>query len=320
MGRPARSAIALVLFVALAASAQTRSPEQRAIDYLIEAVSRWPAENGCFSCHNNADAVRALYIASKFPDLKFNADVLGETEQWLSEPSKWKEQGVDAGFRDTKLAVLQFSAALALGVDSGRIAAEPLSFAARLLAADQDSDGAWRIEGEAASVGSPVTWGTALATAMARFVLLQSGEERDAAAASRAESWLLAQEPTNVPETAALLMNLDSSDTSEAREKRNEAVVYLLAARTSAGVWGPYPKSPPEVFDTAVATMALSLYDGVPERRAVLEPARAYLLETQLAEGGWPETTRPSGFSSYAQHVSTSAWATMALLALRAPK
>jgi hypothetical protein len=40
----------------------------------------------------------------------------------------------------------------------------------------------------------------------------------------------------------------------------------------------------------------------------------AYLLEAQLAAGGWPETTRPSGGQSYAQHIATTAWALNTLL------
>jgi len=34
----------------------------------------------------------------------------------------------------------------------------------------------------------------------------------------------------------------------------------------------------------------------------------------QQPAGGWPETTRPSGGVSYAEHISTTAWALYALL------
>ena len=42
---------------------------------------------------------------------------------------------------------------------------------------------------------------------------------------------------------------------------------------------------------------------------------RQYLLETQLDDGSWPETTRPAGQISYAQYISTTGWALLALLA-----
>jgi hypothetical protein len=44
---------------------------------------------------------------------------------------------------------------------------------------------------------------------------------------------------------------------------------------------------------------------------------RAFLIATQRDDGGWPETTRPSGGTSYAQRISTTGWATLALLATR---
>jgi hypothetical protein len=40
-----------------------------------------------------------------------------------------------------------------------------------------------------------------------------------------------------------------------------------------------------------------------------------YLIDQQQADGSWAETTRPSGGESYAQRISTTAWALLALLA-----
>jgi hypothetical protein len=42
--------------------------------------------------------------------------------------------------------------------------------------------------------------------------------------------------------------------------------------------------------------------------------ARVFLIATQQPDGGWPATTRPPGGQSYAQHISTTGWATLALL------
>ena len=38
------------------------------------------------------------------------------------------------------------------------------------------------------------------------------------------------------------------------------------------------------------------------------------LRRMQNGDGGWPETTRPSGNLSYAEHISTTAWALYALV------
>ena len=41
------------------------APEQRAIEFLLREVPAWPAENQCFSCHNNGYAARALFAATR---------------------------------------------------------------------------------------------------------------------------------------------------------------------------------------------------------------------------------------------------------------
>jgi hypothetical protein len=47
---------------------------------------------------------------------------------------------------------------------------------------------------------------------------------------------------------------------------------------------------------------------------------RAYLIREQLADGSWNETTRPAGQTSYAQRISTTGWALLALIATSGAK
>jgi len=79
------------------------------------------------------------------------------------------------------------------------------------------------------------------------------------------------------------------------------------------------------VFDTAVALMALNLIRrarlaeaarGVDLDSAIHE-GRSFLLSVQEPDGHWPETTRPSNQESYAQRISTTGWALMALIDTR---
>ena len=70
----------------------------------------------------------------------------------------------------------------------------------------------------------------------------------------------------------------------------------------------------------AVALLGLSSLPFDDERMdEAVSKGRAYLIETQLSDGGWIETTRPSGNQSYAEHISTSGWATLALLTTGEP-
>ena len=44
---------------------------------------------------------------------------------------------------------------------------------------------------------------------------------------------------------------------------------------------------------------------------------KGFLIAQQQEDGSWIETTRPPGNVSYAQRISTTGWATLALLATR---
>src|SRR5262245_46455508 len=89
------------------------SAERRAIAFLQREVPAWSRENGCFSCHNNGDAARALY-AAKRAGFRVNQAALRDTTSWVTQPDRWEHNKGDPGFSDQRLANIQFAAALAL--------------------------------------------------------------------------------------------------------------------------------------------------------------------------------------------------------------
>ena len=91
----------------------------------------------------------------------------------------------------------------------------------------------------------------------------------------------------------------------------------IRAAQTSDGGWGPYADTPPEAFDTAVVLLALSRLPHEPGVDDLIQRGRGFLTAQQNLDGSWPATTRPSGGDSYAQLMSTTGWATLALLETR---
>jgi hypothetical protein len=274
--------------------------EERAIAYLSGEVPAWHAENRCYSCHNNGDGARALYTAVR-QGRRVDASVLRDTTQWLLAPVKWEENRGDPRFSDKKLARLQFTVALASAVADVASARVSLHQAARELVRDQQPDGSWRVEDDA-EAGSPVTWGSALATALVIRALEGRGAE---AAVSRARAWLEKQPLRFVPDAAAVLIGLGD---------HGSAVDFLRGARASDGGWGPAQYSPAEPFDTALALLGLSRAGNRAKVADLIAEGRAWLERAQLESGGWPETTRPAGGQSYAQHVSTTAWCLMALI------
>jgi hypothetical protein len=288
------------------------SPEEKAVAYLAAHAAAWPKENGCFSCHNNGDAARALY-AAKRQGLSFPADALRDTTAWLQKPDGWADNKGSPEFSDQRLADLQFAFALVAAIESGAAEKEPLDRAAALGAAAQAEDGAWRFDA-AEAVGSPITYGTFLATAAARRVLSTADAHKYEERLARADHWLRAAPVKRVLDAAAVMWAIAGNSNAKAGERLDDCRAMMLGGQAADGGWGPYVTSPPEPFDTALVVLAIAAAKD--ERLAKpLGRGRAYLLSTQLEDGSWPATTRPPRGESYSQKISTSAWATLALLA-----
>ena len=295
--------VSLGVSAVLVAATAYAQAEARATGYLIVEVPRWERENHCFSCHNNGDGARVLYVASRL-GYKVPDAALAGTAKWLLEPAKWDNNGGNPGFSDKKLARIQFAAALSEAYENGAIPRRALREAAASLIPYQEKDGTW--QADAGAVGSPATYGTALATCMARLTL----EKADAAgfkdAIALADRWFLRSKPRSLLDAAAALLALPGSAVVKRR-----SLDFILPAQSSDGGWGPHPLAPSEPFDTAVVLLALRKLDRT---GGAIARGRSFLIARQQPDGGWPETTRPPGAQSYAQHISTSAWATLALI------
>ncbi|CEF48438.1 unnamed protein product [uncultured bacterium] len=292
------------------------TPEGRAIAFLSREVPRWSRENRCFSCHNNGDAARALYHAvSRGYAVEDHA--LAETTGWLAEPDRWDRNGGDGPFSDKRLARVQFAAALAAAHRAGRVTdPQVLRRACDRLVRDQAADGSWPLEGED-EPGSPAAYGRSLATYLARKALESGASDRFRGPIEKADRWLLGHEVETVIDAAVMLMATSSDRSPRAATVRGRSLDLLRKAQSRDGGWGPFVKSPPEVFDTAMALIGLATSADSHGTRPHLLLGRSFLVARQQADGGWIETTRPSGAESYAQRISTSGWATMALLATR---
>jgi hypothetical protein len=302
------------------ANAANTDAEARAVGFLMREVPAWSKENGCFSCHNNGDAARALYAASRkgrrVPD-----HVLADTTEWVKRPAHWDDNKGDPGFSDKRLADIQFAASLLSAIESGRVKdRRPLEQAARKLAAGQSADGSWKIDA-GNSLGSPATYGDSLATYMALRTLKKAALTETRDAVERAASWLRQASPNNVLTAATLLLAAEfvydqagQSARRSRRLKQDQCLKLIRAAQTSDGGWGPYADSPPETFDTAIVLLALSRFRREPGVGELIRRGRGFLIAQQNSDGSWPATTRPSGGDSYAQLMSTTGWATLALL------
>lgn len=300
-----------------AADDPAENAERKAVEFLQRHVPMWRRENGCFSCHNNGDAARALYAAMRH-GYSIRGDVLEETTAWLARPALWDENKGDPGFNDKRLANLQFAAALVAAFDAGKWNDRTaLAEAAQRIVADQGADGAWHIE-PGNAVGSPGTYGTTLATYIGLQTLGRASLPATDQAIRKARAWLRKQEPSNIPAAATLIFacTVEPSDENDAR-KKNASLRAIQLAQSSDGGWGPYADAPSEPFDTSVVLLALSKASDASGVAEMIPRGRRFLALRQNADGSWPATTRPPGGESYAQSISTTGWATLALLATR---
>jgi hypothetical protein len=320
MKAPIRLLVTLASFAgcpSLSAPAEkpaTETPEARAVAFLVREVPRWAKENKCYSCHNNGDAARALFTAVRL-GLDVPKESLADTTRWLSNPRRWDDYGGGKGPEsDKKLARIQFAHALVAAIDAGQVKdfKEPLLQAAELVAALQEKDGGWQVDAPG-TLGSPVTYGGHLATYSARRTLQKADPVRYEEAIAKAERWLRETPAKSNLDAAAVLLTLDGKD-DELRERLLER---LKKSQTKEGGWGPHTGAAPEPFDTALVLLALVKHADQTAIKKAIERGRAYLISSQQPDGSWRETTRPPGAESYAQRISTTGWATLALLATR---
>jgi len=320
-------ALAAVMTVALLSAVLPDQPHAdagataRTVAYLRTEVPRWRREHPCYSCHNNGDATRALLAAAARGHAV--ADAIDDTVAWLATPERWDTNARRGGSEEQPLARIQFASALASMVDAGRADADALDRAAGLLVAHQQEDGSWRLS-DTQLLGGATFYGTSLATAMARRILARAKTASVQSPLAKASRWLRTTGPVTVLDASAVLLGLERDRDAEAAAQRQRSLAILQRGQGPDGGWGPYVTSQSEAFDTALALLALAGLRHADQLSTApystrdldeaIERGRASLFRTQNPDGSWPETTRPPNGDSYAQRISTTAWALMALL------
>jgi hypothetical protein len=296
------------------------SPEAKAVAFLARQVQPWKARQGCASCHHSGDAARALFRAAhKGEDV---GEALTDVRAFLRAPAGWaanKGHGDDEG-----LMRLQFAAALAADGERDVNPSPALVEAAKIILADQQQDGSWAPDASDPP-NSPLTWGSAIATWMARSTLIASGREPDDFAVAQTDRWLRTVEVESVPDAAGVVLGLGVTSDVMADKQRAKYLNLLRFAQRDTGGWGGMPNAEyATAFDTAIALIALQGLESDPrlarstyrveELRAAIARGRTWLTEAQKDDGSWAPTMRGDGKPSEAQAISTTAWALLALL------
>lgn len=287
----------------------------RGVDYLKKETAKWSAAPACASC--TGDGARALLAAAaKGYD---PGATLDDTVAFLKQSGAW-DQRISGG--DKSLARIQFASALAVAERHGKAAASDLEAAAKLIVADQKSDGSW---GDPDTAGSPATYGTILATWTARSTLIASGIQPDFFSVVQADRWIRSITPETTLDAAATILALELSSDVMAENLRRTCLGMLRSAqKPEVGGWARAADAAPQVFETAIAVLALGSLETEPrlarsaytaaELKDAIANGKKFLVAQQKADGSWPEAAAATQ-DSYPQRISTSAWAILALLA-----
>ena len=211
-----------------------------------------------------------------------SATALDDTIDFLKDPSKWDQNKAPGGLDDKTLARIQFASALAVAERHGRAASTDLQAAAKLLVADQKADGSWTLD-SSQSLGSPATYGTIIATWSARSTLIASGKEPDDFSVVQADRWLRGLTVENVLDASSVILGLELSGDVMAENLRRNALSILRTGQAPSGGWGPFVTAAPQVFDTAMAVLALSTLDAEP--RLARSTYRPEELKEAIAKG-----------------------------------
>lgn len=315
------TAAALVLSIVGSAQDPTAAAITKGVQYLTVEVPKWKAGHSCYSCHNNGDAARALLAAgAKGFDIGTSLD---DTLAFLKQPAKWAQNKAPDQFDDRTLATIQFAGALAVAERHGKAASTDLEAAAKLLAAAQQADGSWQLD-DSHSVGSPAAYSALIATWSARTSLIAAGMQPDNFTIVQADRWIRGVTVEHVVDASAMLLALGDAGDVMAENLRRASLSILRTGQAPTGGWGPQAATAPQVFDTALAVLALRSLESEPRlARSAYRPeqltdaiatGRKYIVSQQRQDGSWPETTRPANHASYAQRISTTGWALLALL------
>jgi len=309
----AAAALTLITTTAASQAPPATSPViAKGVAFLRGEVAKW---------QHHGDGTRALLEAgARGYDV---GDSLAETLNFLKQPASWDGSKAAEALGDKRLAHIQFAAALAVAERHGKAASTDLEAAAKLLVAGQAANGSWEID-QSPSLGSPATYGAILATWLARTSLIASGVQPDNFTIVQADRWLRGLTVENVFDASSLLLALDLTGDVMADGLRRSALSIVRTGQAANGGWGPDAAAPPQVFDTAVAVLALSALNVEPriarstyraeELLEAIAKGKAFLESQQQPDGSWPETARTAGKSSYAERISTTGWALLALL------
>lgn len=229
----------------------------RAVGYLSKNLAGSP------------DAARALLLASgKGYDV---GSTLDATIVALKQPMQWP-----AGER------VHFAAALAAAERIGKAASTDLEAAAKLLVADQQSDG---------------SYGSVIDSWLARLALIASGMQPDNFTIVQIDKFIRSLTVESLDDALGAVLGLELASDVMAENLRRTSLGIIRQQQRDSGAFGA-EDGPPPIAETVWAVLALSMLDAEPrlarstyrpeELKAAIAGGKKFLAAQQKSDGSWP--------------------------------
>lgn len=274
-----------------------RKPHQvveKGLDFLQTDAVKWRTERGCATCHHGTMTVWALSEA-KSQGYAVSAEILWDNTQWTKDQfvSRFSKP------RDDRPGWSLVSVpAIYLGMMSQSLpvlSRDEVNIVAVHLARHQEEDGAWLLPPPAN--GAPPTWESretlALLAMLAWESYVPTDPEQEADVRARREkaaTWLRETKGTGTTQSLALRLLLSVRLGKSAQERQGE-LDLLLGRQNADGGWSQADGLASDAYATGQTLWVLS-QAGVPQDRAEISRAVAFLAASQREDGSWPMTSR----------------------------
>lgn len=294
-----RSAILIALLtpgIVFAEDTVQRSPDlesavQKGLDFIAKDAVKWKNDHQCVSCHHAALTVWSMHEAKR-AGRSVDEAVLAEMTKWMAESGEGKSSQQRPEGRPKAINTKALYFALALGSDPNPdpVSQEGLKKMLKTVKEDQLEDGSWQAWPET----RPPFFGGSddSMTGIAILAASVSEAEQMRTVRDRGVRWMTETKSDDDPQSLALRL-LIWLRVGKPREECDQLAHKISSRQREDGGWSQAPEMTSDAWATGQALYALSNAGWKPEN-STIERGRGFLIRTQLEDGSWPMTSRPT--------------------------
>lgn len=266
----------------------------RGLRFLVKDALAWKTDHNCASCHHAGLVICALREAKRF-GRDVDEPVLAELTKWIAESGDGKfglSRPANAPYAASPKAIY-FALALGMSPDLDTAGREGLSRLLTTVKAEQTENGSW-----SAWPGTrPPMFGDSdeSLTLLATLAVLPVADAGDVGAQSvrdHAVKWLDDTKTDDDPQSIALRLVLWCK-LKRPDEERERLVRRINERQNTDGGWSQTDSMASDAWASGQAIYSLACAGRKPDEGPISR-GLAFLIKTQLADGSWSMTSRPT--------------------------